>query len=288
MLKQTDHNLSSTAATEPLTRWLISAANDRRTLTYGEIKRRLETECNFETIFSSRIGNVLGAMMDKILEREPNAPMLNVLAVSQQTRLPGEGALPYLLDHFPNEDWLADEHAYNNRASWKRIVNEAAQEVYAYRYWERLYRDVYKKAFRKPDPFPVEGEEKDGIHRGRGGEGKNHKDLRCWVKKNPERIDRRFHGVRAETEEDLLSGDRVDVVFYGESETVAIEVKSRDSKWADLQRGIYQCVKYRAVLSAQNDYLPVESWLVTETALDGDLKALSKKLGVKHKIVSRS
>ncbi len=83
-----------------------------------------------------------------------------------------------------------------------------------------------------------------------------------------------------------MSGDRVDVVFCAEREIVAIEVKSRDSNWADLRRGIYQCVKYKAVLLAQDDCLPVDSWLVTETALDGDLKALAKKLGVKHKVIS--
>ena len=32
---------------------------------------------------------------------------------------------------------------------------------------------------------------------------------------------------------------------------LAIEVKSRDSNWNDLRRGIYQCIKYRAVLHAQ-------------------------------------
>ena len=106
------------------------------------------------------------------------------------------------------------------------------------------------------------------------------------MKDNPEGIDRSFRSVRAETEVELLSGDRVDVVLYGERKTVAIEVKSKDSNWADLQRGIYQCVKYKAVLSAQDDRLPVESWLITETNLDGDLKGLAKKLGVKHKVIS--
>ena len=224
-------------------------------------------------------------MMDKILKRDSNVPMLNVLAVRQKTRLPGEGARPYLSQHFPNESWLAEENAYENRSCWERVVNKATKEVYAYRHWESLYEDIYGKAY-KPDPFYAKSTEKDGLRRGRGGEGENHKALRLWVKNNPERIDRRFQGVRAETEKDLLSGDRVDVVLYDERKTIAIEVKSRDSNWADLQRGIYQCVKYRAVLLAQDDRLPVDSWLVTETALDGDLKALARKLGIKHKIVS--
>ena len=66
--------------------------------------------------------------------------------------------------------------------------------------------------------------------RGRGGEGENHKTLRLWVKENPEQIDKEFHSFSSLTEVELLSGDRVDVVLYGEGKIVAIEVKSRDSE----------------------------------------------------------
>ena len=105
------------------------------------------------------------------------------------------------------------------------------------------------------------------------------------MKDNPGEVEKRLGAVRAETEVELPSGDRVDVVIYGESATVAVEVKSRDSDWHDLRRGIYQCVKYRAVLHAQEDRPPVRAWLVAESRLDGDSRALAKRLGVKHKIV---
>lgn len=288
MLKQTDSNLKSRAATEPLTRWLISAAIDRRVLTYREIKNRLQRECDFSTIFTVNIGKVAGAVQDRILERDPEAPLLNVLVVRQDKREPGDGARPYLAKRFSSIRRLKKKDSRTRYPDlWTCVVNDAAKEVYSYRNWERLYKDIYKRAFRKPDPFSAEGKEKDGLLRGRGGEGKNHKALRLWVKKNPEGIARSFSGVRSETEVELLSGDRVDIVLYDERKTVAVEVKSNISNEADLYRGIYQCVKYRAVLCAQDDRLPVESWLVTETGLDGDLKALARKLGIKHKVVSR-
>ena len=86
-----------------------------------------------------------------------------------------------------------------------------------------------------------------------------------------------------------LSGDRVDVVSYARDRTVAIEVKSRDSNWADLRRGVYQCVKYRAVLAAQDIRRNpiVETWLVTESPLPGDLKALARRLGVRTRQVAQ-
>ena len=98
-------------------------------------------------------------------------------------------------------------------------------------------------------------------------------------------------GLRPEatnTEVELLSGDRVDVVSVTEDRTVAIEVKSKDSDWADLRRGVYQCVKYRAVIRAQDirRNANVESWLVTETPLPHELKRLARRLGIQTKAIS--
>ena len=288
MIKSTDDNLRSKVATEPLTRWLISAAKQQTTLTYKEVKHRLEKKCKFDTIFSSRIGRIIGPVMDKILERKPSAPLLNVLLVRGDTRQPGGGAREYLAEHFPEEKWLREKDAHKNYPDrWKRIVKQATKEVYAFPHWEDLYKRVSGKSY-EHDPVIIEGKERDGLRWGRKGEGENHKALRLWVKDNPDRIKKKFHGVRTETEVELLSGDRVDVVYYAKTETVAIEVKSRDSNRDDLKRGIYQCVKYRAVLRAQDlqQTFPVYSLLVTESKLDPDLEHLAKKLGVKHQVVS--
>lgn len=286
MIEPTDYNLLSPAATEPLTRWLISAVNARRTLTYGEAKDRLERECGFGSIGrASRIGPIAESAQENLRKQSPSVPVLNVLLVRKDTRKPGSGAQIQLSKRFPSRRWLKKKDAHKHHL-WEQVVSKAIEEVYAYPDWKRLYKDIYKKNY-KSDPLYAKGLEKDGLPRGRRGEGNNHKSLRLWVKDNPERIVKRFHGVRTKTEVELRSGDRVDVVLYGENETIAIEVKSRDSNWVDIQRGVYQCVKYRAVLYAQDDRLPIESWLVTESGLDGDLKALARKLGIKHKVVSR-
>jgi len=54
------------------------------------------------------------------------------------------------------------------------------------------------------------------------------------------------------TEEYLLSGDTLDVSFRYAEQWVAAEVRSRISDQLDIQRGIFQCVKYRAVMHAQS------------------------------------
>ena len=59
-----------------------------------------------------------------------------------------------------------------------------------------------------------------------------------------------------------------------------------DSSWGDLQRGIYQCVKYRAVVEAQEKEDKSSRWvrvlLVTESSLPEALDRTAKRLNVPH------
>ena len=51
----------------------------------------------------------------------------------------------------------------------------------------------------------------------------------------------------------LLSGDRIDVWFEAlDGSGIAVEVKSSKSSDADVMRGLYQCVKYKSIMDAEN------------------------------------
>lgn len=292
-LRGTEDNLARYAV-EPLARWLITAAHERRSMAYGEAKRRLEQEHGFKTIFSAMMGKPAGALIERLQAVEPDVPLLNVLLVQQGDGLPGDGAAGFMAERFgyPN---LRRANARNEcREDWEEAFQEAAEEVYAYPDWERVYHAAFGKAF-KSDPLAVarhqgkDGTEKDGLPRGRAGEGPNHKAFRLWVRDHPEALFGRLNVERSETEFDLLSGDRIDVVHFTSDKTIAIEVKSRDSNRLDHQRGVYQCVKYAAVLEAQ-DARPepkIEAWLVTETEIHSDLEATAKRLGVRLKCIRR-
>ncbi len=284
MIKATNDNLQSYKATAPLTAWLISAAKAGDLITYGIAANRLEQDCGFDKIFPTRMGMVAGTAMDNILEKEQSAPLLNVLLVRQDSQLPGKGVAGYLAARYPGEKWLKKSRpSEKDPEGWKGIVDIAAREVYAYPDWDALYQRIYGSCLPKTTQVPAV--EKDGLRYDRKGEGENHKALRLWVKQNPQEINPRFRGVRAETEYSLLSGDRVDVAYFSKKEILAIEVKSIDSNPEDIRRGIYQCVKYRAVLDAmpigRGRHRPVESWLVTESDIDKALKAEASKLNVK-------
>ena len=284
----------------PTFRWLIAAALDGTVMTYGDIKEELEDEVGFSTIFTTRIGFVAGALMETIQAEVPDAPLINVLVVNQSDRQPSKGAGGFMADRF-NEPRLAKKNAKQRFPDlWARSFKTAADEVYSYSAadWTRVYRKTFNQSLTVAKVTDDRGErnrgnEKDGIPTGRkygpGGEGEYHRSLRLWIIENPEAVNKSFSGAEEETEVDLDSGDRIDVVYKCADRIVLLEVKSRTSNEIDLRRGVYQCIKYRAVRSAMDvreDPL-IETYLVTEMELPGQIAALIRLHKIKHFLAPR-
>ena len=232
-----------------------------------------------------RVGTTARALQYALQGIEPQAPLLNVLVVRGDTGEPSGGAGEFLAPRFSEEPLLAEKDVDKAHPElWSRYVARAREGVYQYRDWEGLYERLYGAY--EADPFYAEPVERDGLAHGPGGEGENHRTLRLWVTKHPECLGARFRGACTTTEHELLSCDRVDVVCFTGAEVVVVEVKSRDSNWQDLRRGVYQCVKYRAVLCAQEESRrTVRSVLVTESGLPADLARLARRLDVEHRRV---
>jgi len=287
----TNENLSAHGL-EPAFRWLIPVALDGSTMTYGELKGRLEAHAGFSTIFTTRIGYVAGELMNRIQAVEPDAPLINVLVVNQDDGQPSKGAGSFMARRFNEPRLNRDDAKSAHPKLWQHYFDRAADEVYqvTQEEWARLFEQTFGNELSITEiederDERQEGAEQDGIVSGRGGgEGPYHRALRLWVKDNPKELHRSFIGAVAETEFDLDSGDRVDVVYKCEDRTVVIEVKSRISNEVDLRRGVFQCIKYRAVRTAMDvrDDPLVETWLVTETELPGRIEALLKRHDIRH------
>jgi hypothetical protein len=90
--------------------------------------------------------------------------------------------------------------------------------------------------------------------------------------------------LTGDTERPLLSGDVLDVFFQHGQDSIAVEVKSALSSEADIVRGMFQCVKYRAVLEAQQaaDGLAqsARAVLALEAKLPSKFQALKNVLGI--------
>jgi hypothetical protein len=291
-MKQTNENLSSDIAAKSLMRWLVATALDNSFLTYGEAKHRLERELGFDRIArAGRTGLTAGTMVNNLLRIDSNAPLLNVLLVEQATELPSDGAGGYLAKRF-QEPLLKRDNAKNLYPKlWRCAFDKAAGEVYATpeAEWQRLFEAAYGELLHdhqiaEDRERRKTGTENDGLRYERSGEGPNHKALRLWVYANPGRIRRKFADATTRTEVILDSADRVDALFNLKDQVIAIEVKSRDSNLIDLRRGVYQCIKYRAVLDAMDIRKAgsVRAMLVTETELPGEIEALLRTHDIIH------
>ncbi len=122
------------------------------------------------------------------------------------------------------------------------------------------------------------------------GEGIRHKKLKEYILNNPSSIGIK-NVVKREIEYPLLSGDRVDVYFeLKNNEYIAIEVKSSISDDEDTLRGLFQCVKYKAVILAEHKISgadsSVRSILVLEKKLSDANKRVSIVLGNEVKVLN--
>jgi hypothetical protein len=134
--------------------------------------------------------------------------------------------------------------------------------------------------------------EHDGKARrlGFGGapEGEEHRRLKEYVRSYPGQFGAPTH-CTIEIEKRLRSNDEIDVWFGAANEQLAVEVKSVRSNELDLSRGIFQCVKYKAVLAAEalceGSKPIIRSLLVSEKALPSQYAAQAELLGIKVQVI---
>ena len=105
-----------------------------------------------------------------------------------------------------------------------------------------------------------------------------------YVAQNPNVIGLNANTPTGTTEYPLLSGDRLDVSFNCKEVWVAAEVKSSRSAVDDIIKGLFQCVKYQAVMKAELLFLSqpqnARALLVLESKLPQSLIRLRDMLGI--------
>jgi hypothetical protein len=122
---------------------------------------------------------------------------------------------------------------------------------------------------------------------GQGGESAQHKAFKDYVRQHPEIVGAQ-NDWQGFVEYPLPSLDQIDVVFKSSEVCIAVEVKSSVSDVfpSDYERGLYQTIKYGALLKAMsvagNYSIPptIKSVLALESALPAGLRQLAKVLGV--------
>jgi hypothetical protein len=176
----------------------------------------------------------------------------------------------------------------SDSADWKGLTKRqkatltqaVMQQIYAYPKWEAVLRALELTAAKYNYADMV------GLASGRcgGGESEDHRRLKDYVRLRPSIVGLSKRFGPGTVEQGVPSGDRLDVFFDAGDEWVGVEVKSARSDEVDLVRGIFQCVKYKAVLNAmlvseQRD-ANARAVLVLEGVLPTRLIPLKHMLGV--------
>jgi hypothetical protein len=210
-------------------------------------------------------------------------PPLNAIIVNAQSGIPGSGCDYYLstyLDGIPNRKLTLEQR--------KAMAEETMDEVWRFGKWQQILAR-YGLSTLEGD-IPGLGLDTAPRKPNKGGwssepESEEHRMLKEWVAHNPQILKSAIPFRLGRTEWLFASADRADVMVTHTDGCVAVEVKAALANGADLERGIYQCVKYQALLRAElkaEGKIPSGSAvLVTQRELPVHLQQLADLLGVK-------
>lgn len=252
---------------------LVRQAWAGRPIYYGDIARELgmTNPRNMNYVLGS-VGRSLELLS---ADWQVQIPPLQVLVVNVGSDLPGEGFA----------EFTDDPEAFKKAPLFqrRRTIESLAARVRAYPRW----RDVLQALGASLPPAPnldvlIPAAERHRL--GGQGESQAHREFKLFVSRNPDLVEVKDIVRAADIEHSLPSSDTIDVLFTTKTTLVAVEVKSALSSEPDILRGIFQCVKYRALLDAvvavEQRELVTTALLAMEGAFPESLRTIASTLGV--------
>lgn len=215
---------------------LVRQAQSHRTIFYGALAAELQmpNPRNLNFVLGS-VGQTLAELSKR---QKKEIPPIQCVVVNQTTELPGNG-----VSWFIDNDNFARLSLKQKRAA----VEVQLQNIFLYPEWD----EVLCALDLEPVPAATKAELLAASDAGRtGGESENHRNLKNYIAANPHSVGLPKSTPKGSTEVAIPSGDTLDVSFELAKQWVAVEVKSEISDVADIRRGMFQCVKYQAVLEA--------------------------------------
>lgn len=224
------------------------------------------------------LGCIGEALNDLAREWDEEIPHIQSMVINRQTNLPGPGFDAFLTSR---------GYSWENSRERRAIIEEYWAKVCAYSYWGEVLEDLRLRPTANNVPELI----KRAGHWGAGGEGPDHLALKEFVAKNPQLLGLNAADTLSEIEHCLPSGDSIDVLFETRARLIGVEVKPASSPKEDVTRGLFQCVKYRAVLQARarftHDHRLISSVLILGGPLPHELIPLrnSLKVEVREKVI---
>jgi hypothetical protein len=245
---------------------LVQAAKTNKTPTYGEMAARIG-------VHHRVLSYVLGYIRDEIIIPR-GLPLINAIVVNGDTGLPGES-------------WLPQGTAHLSKAEYQREYVRYRDQVLAYQGWDALLKELDL-----PSVEPtVENLDERGrayseyIERTGGGESEDHRKLKEYIAAHPEVIGLPSDSA-AQMEYLFVAGDRADIVFgTGPDAWTVVEIKNGEI--GELVKGVYQAIKYRALLQAEKGHgiSPQVDAILAAYEIPSDIQFFAAKFGIRCRIV---
>lgn len=214
------------------------------------------------------IGNSLNELSNRW---RTDIPAIHCVVVSRNTGLPGTGISGFLD--------IPGDFGSVSRARQEEIIDGKLQDIFAFTKWPEVL-NALGLSYVPPDLAQF-NQSAAGFG---GAETEAHKKLKEFVARTPSVLGLPSGTPPGSIERLLPSGDSLDVSFEHQGFWVAGEVKAEHSPKADLIRGLYQCVKYlavmRAVQTSEGRDRSARAVLVLEGGLPADLISLKNMLGI--------
>lgn len=252
---------------------LVRQATAGNTMLYSALAEELEmpNPRNLNYV----LGAVGNGMLDLGEKWDEKVPPIQALVVNKNSGMPGLGI-----------SWFAPDASDFKRASSKnkkQIVDAMLLEVYGYKKWEQVLQAFELSVMPAPISLVSSDKPKTGSWGG-GGEGEAHRILKDAISANPQLVGLPSSFAPGQMEVSLRSGDCVDVVFENKQQKIAVEVKGCGASESEVVRGIFQCVKYAAVLeaeaSAKQNVMECKALLALGDAIPGRVISLKNTLGI--------
>ena len=270
---------------------LVWCAQHGKKITYGqldaELQRRRWGHHVHATAYRHPAGAVGNACIEVERETGEKIPPLNAIIVNATSGIPGDGCDYYLATYLDKNQ--SQDLTYTDR---KAMAEETMEEVFHFEEWDKIMDRFGFESIQDDIPALESDNQRKAPRKGgwsTGPESPEHQALKKWVAENPHILKSKIHYGSGQTEWQFASADRVDVMFEHDDGCMAVEVKATNANEADLERGIYQCIKYRALLRAElkaSGKIPNgSSLLITETRLSFILQELADLLGVRVIVV---
>ncbi len=252
-----------------------------KSISYSELANDIKFPEPYQgSLFSGNIGRTLGVVGEllesvKIKDWNQPIPILQSMIISKTTGLPSYGLRAFVpgYDNLPKNEQKAfviaeHEKILNFGNKWLEVLQALNIKLSS--------KVTTSKKQKQYNPFGSEG-------------SPEHRKVKEYIKEKHHLLGYRGK-AEAIDEYPLLSGDKIDVVFRDDDTIYAYEAKSIRSSLDDIQRGIFQCVKYKNVIEAETkvgarETKKVICALVIERELPKNLQKYCEQLGIKHYVV---